>query len=112
MGAVFSQHFTDPRLSPMALDLLPRGETAEQARDAVLAAAPGRDWRQLALIDRHSNTAALSGTKVQHDRHAAPIDELARLLAAYEPEADDTREPGAALPSARFITPIGSPATP
>jgi len=166
-GAVLSQHFTDPRLSPMALDLLARGETAEQARDAVLAAAPGRAWRQLAIIDRHGNTAAFSGAKVQRelgeahgrdcaaianivrsadlpramvqafeatpadslaqrliaairageaaggefkpvasaalvvvhreafayidlrvDQHAAPIDELARLLSAYEPEAD------------------------
>jgi uncharacterized Ntn-hydrolase superfamily protein len=165
-GAVLSQHFTDPRLGPMALDLLARGETAEQARDAVLAAASGREWRQLAIIDRHGNTAAFSGTKVQPekgethgrdcaaianivrsaevpramvqafeaasaslaqrliaairageaaggefkpvasaalvvvhreafpyidlrvDRHASPIEELARLLAAYEPEAD------------------------
>ena len=33
VGAVLSQHFTDPRLGPMALDLLARGETAEAARD-------------------------------------------------------------------------------
>jgi uncharacterized Ntn-hydrolase superfamily protein len=167
VGAVLSQHFTDPRLGPMALDLLAQGQNAEQARDAVLAAAPGREWRQLAIIDRNGNTAAFSGAKVQRelgeahgrdcaaianivrstqvpramvqafeaasgsplaqrliaairageaaggefkpvasaalvvvhreafayidlrvDQHAAPIDELARLLSAYEPEAD------------------------
>ena len=50
-GAVLSQHFTDPRLGLMALDLLARGETAEQAKDAVLAScawsrmAPTRDHR-------------------------------------------------------------------
>ena len=167
VGAVLSQHFTDPRLGPMALDLLARGETAEAARDALVAATPRRDWRQLAIIDRHGNTAAFSGAKVQRelgethgcdcvaianivrsaevpramvqafegstagslaqrliatirageavggefkpvasaalivvhreafayvdlrvDQHAAPIDELARLLAAYEGDAD------------------------
>src|SRR5436853_2572284 len=166
-GAVLTQHFTDPRLGPMALDLLARGHAAEQAQTAILAATPHRDWRQLAIVDRHGNTAAFSGTKVQPekgeahgrdcvaianivrsaavpramveafqaasaaslarrliaairageaaggefkpvasaalivvhretfpyidlrvDEHASPIDELARLLSAYEPEAD------------------------
>src|SRR5262245_8714728 len=167
VGAVLSQHFTDPRLGPMALDLLAGGASAEAARDAIVAATPQRDWRQLAIIDRHGNAAAFSGAKVQRelgeahgrdcaaianivrsaevpramvqaveaasadslaqrliaairageaaggefkpvasaalvvvhreafayidlrvDRHAAPIEELARLLSAYEPEAD------------------------
>jgi len=67
VGAVLSQHFTDPRLGPMALDLLARGESAAAARDAIVAATPQRDWRQLAIIDRHGTTAAFSGAKVQRE---------------------------------------------
>jgi uncharacterized Ntn-hydrolase superfamily protein len=166
-GAVLTQHVTDPRLGPMALDLLARGDTAEAAKSAIVAAAAHRDWRQLAIIDRHGGTAAFSGTNVRGekdeahgqdcvaianivrsaavphamakafeaahaaplgrrlvgalrageaaggefqpvvsaallvvhresfpyidlrvDEHASPIEELARLLSAYEPEAD------------------------
>jgi uncharacterized Ntn-hydrolase superfamily protein len=167
VGAVLTQHVTDPRLGPMALDLLARGNTAQETKSAIVAAAPHRDWRQLAIIDRHGGTAAFSGTNVRGekdeahgqdcvaianivrsaavpramvkafeaaqaaplgqrlvgavrageaaggefrpvisaallvvhresfpyidlrvDEHASPIEELARLLSAYEPEAD------------------------
>jgi len=103
VGAVLSQHFTDPRLGPTALDLLARGQTAEQARDAVLAAAPGRAWRQLAIIDRHGNTAAFSGTKVQrelgeaHGRDCAAIANIVRsadvprtMVQAFEAASADS----------------------
>lgn len=70
-GAVLSQHFTDPRLGPMALDLLGHGQTAEEAMNAIVAATPQREWRQLAIIDRHGGTAAFSGAKVQPEKGAA-----------------------------------------
>jgi uncharacterized Ntn-hydrolase superfamily protein len=71
VGAALTQHRTDPRLGPLALDLLARGFTAEQARDAIVAATPHRDWRQLAIIDREGRTAAFSGALVRGEKGEA-----------------------------------------
>src|SRR6266540_5673153 len=71
VGAVLTQHRTDPRLGPLALELLSRGFTAEQARDAIIASTPHRDWRQLAIIDREGRTAAFSGGKVNPEKAEA-----------------------------------------
>jgi uncharacterized Ntn-hydrolase superfamily protein len=68
VGAVLTQHRTDPRLGPLGIDLMQRGFTARQAMDAVVAATPHRDWRQLALIDRDGGTASFSGTRVKPER--------------------------------------------
>ena len=48
VGAALTQHRTDPRLGPVALNLLESGFNAQQAMDAVVAATPHRHWRQLA----------------------------------------------------------------
>ena len=71
VGSVLTQHVTDPRLGPTALDLLARGNTAEEAKSAIVAAAAHRDWRQLAIIDRHGGTAAFSGTNVRGEKDEA-----------------------------------------
>jgi uncharacterized Ntn-hydrolase superfamily protein len=68
VGAALTQHRTDPRLGPLAIDLMQRGFTARQAMDAVVAATPHRDWRQLAFIDRDGGTASFSGTRVKPER--------------------------------------------
>lgn len=70
-GAVLTQHRTDPRLGPLGLDLLQRGFTAGQTMDAIVAATPHRDWRQLAAIDAEGRTAAFSGTRVKPERGEA-----------------------------------------
>jgi uncharacterized Ntn-hydrolase superfamily protein len=167
VGAALTQNRTDPRLGPLALDLLAHGFTAGEAKNAIVSATPHRDWRQLAIIDRGGSTASFTGGHVRDgtgeahgrdcvaianivrsadiplamvkafeasaaeslprrlmaalaageaaggefqpvtsaallvayrepfpyvdlrvDDHASPIDELARLLHAYEPEAD------------------------
>jgi uncharacterized Ntn-hydrolase superfamily protein len=64
VGAVLTQHRTDPRLGPLGLDLLSRGFSAEEALAAIVAATPHRDWRQLAIIDRDGRTASYSGAHV------------------------------------------------
>src|SRR5437588_9905165 len=64
VGAVLTQHRTDPRLGPLAIDLLSRGFSAEQAMTAVIAATPHRDSPQLASIDPDRRTAASSGAFV------------------------------------------------
>jgi uncharacterized Ntn-hydrolase superfamily protein len=71
VGAVLTQHRTDPRLGPLAIELMERGFTARQAMDAVVAATPHRDWRQLAFIDRDGGTASFSGTRVKPERGEA-----------------------------------------
>lgn len=68
IGAALTQHRTDPRLGPLAIELLERGFTAQQAMDAVVAATPHRHWRQLAIIDRNGGTAAYSGANVKVER--------------------------------------------
>src|SRR5258708_6068248 len=68
VGAALTQHRTDPRLGPLGIELMQRGFTARQAMDAVVAATPHRDWRQLAFIDRAGGTASFSGTRVKPER--------------------------------------------
>ncbi len=68
VGAVLTQHRTDPQLGPLALDLLARGYGAQAAMDAIVALTPYRDWRQLALIDRSGQTASFSGAHVRPER--------------------------------------------
>lgn len=71
VGAALTQHRTDPRLGPLALDLLAKGVTAGEAMQAVVAATPHRHWRQLALIDAAGRTAVYSGANVRGERGEA-----------------------------------------
>jgi uncharacterized Ntn-hydrolase superfamily protein len=71
VGAVLTQHRTDPRLGPLALDLLARGFTAEQTLAAIAAATPHRDWRQLAVLDASGGSATFSGAHVRPERGEA-----------------------------------------
>jgi uncharacterized Ntn-hydrolase superfamily protein len=71
VGAVLTQHRTDPRLGPLALELLSRGFDAQQTLDAVVAATPHRAWRQLAAIDAGGRTAAFTGADVRGKRGEA-----------------------------------------
>lgn len=65
VGAVLTQHRTDPRLGPRGLDLLATGCTAQEALDALVASTVHIDWRQLAVIDASGRTAAHSGRRVK-----------------------------------------------
>lgn len=71
VGAALTQHRTDPRLGPLALDLLAKGMAAGEAMQAVVAATPHRHWRQLALIDAAGRTAVYSGANVRGERGEA-----------------------------------------
>jgi uncharacterized Ntn-hydrolase superfamily protein len=91
IGAALTQHRTDPRLGPLALDLLVKGFTAQQAMDAVVAGTPHRDWRQLAIIDREGRTASYSGARVKPEKgeaHARDCVALGNIVrSAKVPEA-------------------------
>jgi len=71
VGAALTQHRTDPRLGPLALDLVENGFTAQQAMDAIVAATPHRDWRQLAIIDGEGRTASFGGERVKPEKSEA-----------------------------------------
>jgi uncharacterized Ntn-hydrolase superfamily protein len=72
VGAVATQSFVDPTYGPLGLSLMRGGKTARQALDGLLAADPGRDVRQVAMIDARGNVATHTGTKcIQGAGHAA-----------------------------------------
>jgi len=70
VGAVATQSFVDKSYGPKALALLKKGLTAQQALDQLIAADPGRDVRQVAIIDAKGNVAAHTGKKcIQYASH-------------------------------------------
>jgi uncharacterized Ntn-hydrolase superfamily protein len=64
LAVAVTQHRTDPRLGPRALDFVRSGSTPAEAIEAVAASTPHRDWRQVALLDTHGAWAAHSGARV------------------------------------------------
>ncbi|RGE23313.1 DUF1028 domain-containing protein [Leucobacter sp. wl10] len=63
IGGANSQNVTDPRLGPALIEQLRSGSSAQQALDAVVAAAdPGTiDYRQLLVLDSAGRAAVHSG---------------------------------------------------
>ena len=61
VGAVLTQHRTDPRLGPRILGLLKRGSSPEAAIDEVEKTAPDLKWRQLAVIAADGKSAFFNG---------------------------------------------------
>jgi uncharacterized Ntn-hydrolase superfamily protein len=85
VGAILTQHRTDPRLGPRGLDLLSSGCTAEEALGALIASTIHADWRQLALIDAAGRTAAYSGKHVKPhlgEVHGADCVAIGNILAS------------------------------
>jgi uncharacterized Ntn-hydrolase superfamily protein len=63
VGAVATQSFIDPSYGPLGLDLMRTGKTARQALDALLAADPGKDVRQVAMVDAQGAVATHTGSR-------------------------------------------------
>ena len=63
VGAVATQSFVDPAYGQLGLDLMRAGKSADQALASLLAGDPGRDVRQVAMIDVNGNVAAHTGKK-------------------------------------------------
>jgi len=61
VGAIATQSWVNPYLGIDGLRLLEEGLSAGQALDKLLASDPGRDVRQVGLVDRHGESAAWSG---------------------------------------------------
>jgi uncharacterized Ntn-hydrolase superfamily protein len=64
VGAVLTQHRTDPRLGPMGLELLAQGLPAKDVVQRLTRGVPGIGWRQLAVIDNDGRTAAYHGERI------------------------------------------------
>jgi uncharacterized Ntn-hydrolase superfamily protein len=64
VGAVVTQHTTDPRLGTRSLDLLAAGRSASEALEEVMATAVAPDARQLAVVDGKGRAAVFSGRYV------------------------------------------------
>jgi len=85
VGAVLTQHRTDPRLGPRGLGLLRSGCTAGETVAALAASTPERDWRQLAVVDAAGATASFSGGRVADrfaEEHGPDCVALGNVLAA------------------------------
>src|SRR5437016_5081810 len=63
VGAVATQSFVDPSYGKLGLDLMRAGRSAPDTLAGLLAADPGRDVRQVAMIDAQGRVAAHTGSK-------------------------------------------------
>jgi uncharacterized Ntn-hydrolase superfamily protein len=79
VGAILTQHRTDPRLGPRGLELLRSGCTAQQTLDALVASTQFAHWRQLAVMDVAGNTAAFSGSRTKPEMSAAPAQDVCAI---------------------------------
>ena len=63
IGAVASQSFGNPYLGIDGLLLLEQGLAAERVLDRLVEGDPGRELRQLAVVDRNGRVAAYTGAR-------------------------------------------------
>lgn len=74
VGAVATQSFVDKSYGPKALNLIKQGFTAQQVLDSLTKADPGRDVRQVAIVDHWGNVASHTGKKcIQVAGHLAGV---------------------------------------
>ncbi len=71
VGAVLTQHRTDPRLGPRGLELLAAGLSASQVMATLVQDNPTIGWRQLAIIDTQGETAYYHGDRISSIHAAA-----------------------------------------
>jgi len=62
-GAIASQAFGNPFYGIDGMRLLERGRGAQQVVAELLPKDPGREYRQLLIVDGHGDTAAFTGSK-------------------------------------------------
>ena len=64
VGAVLTQHRTDPRLGPKMLDRLREGAAPAAILKDFEKTEPGIGWRQLAIIDAKGQAAFFNGSNI------------------------------------------------
>ncbi|MGH7152860.1 MAG: DUF1028 domain-containing protein [Acetobacteraceae bacterium] len=65
VGAVLTQHRTDPRLGPLGIALLEARKDAQATVREIARSTPERDWRQLAAIDAGGGTGFFHGAHIR-----------------------------------------------
>lgn len=63
VGAIATQSFVNPYLGIDGLRLLENGLSAAETLERLLADDPGRDMRQLSIVDRYGQAAAFTGKR-------------------------------------------------
>lgn len=63
VGAIASQSFVNPYLGIDGLQLLEQGLPAERAIERLINADPGRELRQVAIVDKNGRVAAHTGAR-------------------------------------------------
>jgi len=71
VGAVLTQHRTDPRLGPRGIALLEQGRAAHETIADLTRGEPGIGFRQLAAIDRDGRTAWYHGDRIASIHNAS-----------------------------------------
>ena len=79
LGAVLTQHRTDPRLGPRGLGLLRSGCNAAATIAALVASSADIGWRQLAVLDPAGRTAHHHGARVKPEHGAAHGDAVVAI---------------------------------
>ncbi len=74
VGAILTQNRTDPRLGPLGLERLGKGDTANQVIEALVRDNATIAWRQLAVIDSGGDTAYYHGGNITSIHAAAQGD--------------------------------------
>lgn len=64
VGAVATQNVTDPRLGPLALDLMQRGATAVETLAIIARSGAAMRYRQVLAVGRSGQSALFSGSDV------------------------------------------------
>jgi uncharacterized Ntn-hydrolase superfamily protein len=63
VGAIATQSFVNPYLGIDGITLLEQGLPAERVLERLIAADPGRDVRQLGVVDKEARVAAYTGSR-------------------------------------------------
>lgn len=61
VGAIATQSYVNVRYGPEGLKLLAQGKSSKETIDALIAADPGRDRRQVGIVDRNGEAASYTG---------------------------------------------------
>jgi uncharacterized Ntn-hydrolase superfamily protein len=64
VGAVVTQNITDPSLGNLILNYLDEGLTSQEAIKKIIHDRDFIEYRQLAVIDNHGNSASYTGKKI------------------------------------------------
>jgi uncharacterized Ntn-hydrolase superfamily protein len=74
VGAMLSQHCTDPRLGTTGIDMLAQGKSAQEVMAALALTGPEVEHRQLAIIDKTGATGFFHGKRIRSTHNASERD--------------------------------------